>query len=727
MGNPSQIADEKSDTKGGTISRVLSVAVLVAGLATVIVALYIGVRSYTPVWFGDEWQVPIEYKALGDHYPVWKFWAQHNEHRIPFMKALQLVDLFWFKADHRFLLVLNWLIQAAQFFAAMLFLKRLGAFTKEELTTLAGITAFFVFNPNQMQNFEWAFQAAFLAAFFFALVALGAVATYGSCLQGSPGQKGCSKFLAIAIAAAFLAECNLASGVLAWLMMPVCGILLGMQRRKVFILCGAGVLGIAVYLVGYRSPPNFTNPLHALRNPSQVLALVVACFAESWHTLGTAVGTVLVIVAFLGVAYISVRLVTGGKSVAPVQAFALSLVWMMLLTGLITALGRQESGVQQVREGRYQTAAMLFWWGIAVVLVANVRKLGQFRRYALVALQLAFLGAFVAEARAFPALVQRYVMDGYIRSTAGLALEAGIYDEDMIRAIYPAPWAVLQTYSHLVENRLITPPFPEYRNLGKNVNEVYSILPPGSCVGWTDSIRRTGPTGGQESLFANGWGYYSAGRQAFRRVLATTPEGVIVGVGVSGGDRPDVAKVYPQMDSENTGWQLYAVADASLKVLAVYGVTPGANQACLLSAANEIPEKEPVPPPLPSSITDTLSGCICTLNGVAIPKLNDPHEPVHLRRLEGAVVEGWIVSQNTQTVMDDVYGVYADGRVVAQIIDRPDVASRFHNEASRRSGYRIGFPGGTLGTGLQAIEVVGRTRADGRYYKFPAVLYVYID
>ena len=87
---------------------------------------------------------------LGGHYPLWKLWAQHNEHRIPIMKALQLMDLSWFKGDRRPLLLLNWLIQTSLWGLSLISYMFVRRFSTAELATLAGITAFCVFNPNQM-------------------------------------------------------------------------------------------------------------------------------------------------------------------------------------------------------------------------------------------------------------------------------------------------------------------------------------------------------------------------------------------------------------------------------------------------------------------------------------------------------------------------------------------------------------------------------------------------
>ena len=128
-----------------------------------------------------------------------------------------------------------------------------------------------------------------------------------------------------------------------------------------------------------------------------------------------------------------------------------------------------------------------------------------------------------------------------------------------------------------------------------------------------------------------------------------------------------------------------------------------------------------------TSIRSALGGFIDTWNGKPIPKANDPQQPVHLARAQAGVVEGWVVSTNAETVMDEVYGFYSGGRISAQIVPRPDVAKYLHNEKLRMCGYRLALEPGVLQPGLQAIKIVGHTRADDKYYKLPAVLYVYVD
>ena len=198
-------------------------------------------------------------------------------------------------------------------------------------------------------------------------------------------------------------------------------------------------------------------------------------------------------------------------------------------------------------------------------------------------MQFVFIGVFLTEATRYPELLAKYVNDGFMRSTAGLAVEAGIYDEAQIRSIFPDTRDVIPAYNFLVEKGLMTPPFKEYNNVGKSLGSVFSVLPAGSCAGSTDLIYRIGVEGNKQELFAGGWGYYPAAKESFKRVLAVTPQGTIVGIGISGIRRPDIAAAHPEVSTAYTGWRLYAVSELGANPLLVYGIVPGTNSVCLLA------------------------------------------------------------------------------------------------------------------------------------------------
>jgi hypothetical protein len=272
----------------------------------------------------------------------------------------------------------------------------------------------------------------------------------------------------------------------------------------------------------------------------------------------------------------------------------------------------------------------------------------------------------------------------------------------------------------------MTPPFREYYDVGKNLGSAYSLLPPGSCLGATDLIHQVGLRDGKQDLFAAGWGYYPAGKQGFRRVLAVTPEGTIVGVGVSGIRRPEIARAHPEILSANTGWRLYAVSEGRGRPLQVYGILPGTNRVCLLPGTQNTPAPLPerVLPPLPS-ISNALAGYMELANRTAIATSNDANHPVHLGRDVNLVLEGWVISADGESAMDQVFAVYPGGRVAGVPVARSDVADHFKKGSLLMCGYRITIPAGTLPAGLQPIQLVG-ARGD-RYYKLPPLLYVLSD
>ncbi len=555
---------------------------LCSGAGTIVAAIYIGIRAYTPVLFADEWQVPMDYMIAGGHYGLAKLWAQHNEHRIPFQKLLQLADMFWWKTDHRPLLILGWLVQGAQCAAAAFFLKRTAKLSRAEFLTALGLLAFFLFNPNQMQIFEWAFSPSFLGAFFCALVAFGALAMYST--------SGHRRWLALTVISAFLSECNLANGVLVWVMLPLCALFLKLRWRYAAGLAFCGASAIGLYLIGYKSPSNASNPWDAVRHPVDVFAFCQAYFAESWRHIAPALGNPAATFAIAVVPVIALYHLRPGKQRDPASAWVLSLACMMLLTSFITALGRQISGVDQAREGRYQVAAMLFWSCSALLLMLQMKHLGRFRTYALVAFQILFLSAAVAESRAIPRFLRQYDSDGFNRSLAGLAYEAGIFDAPVERMIYPYPPAVPPTYNYLRAQHWISPPFPVYNAVGKPLAQIFTTPAAEKCSGYIDEIRILNNAAGARQLVARGWAYSNTHHVPIERMLAVSEAGQILGIGISGEERPDIPKVLPEITSPDTGWRLYAVAPPQAAQLLVYGIVAGTNQVCQLPNVKPIPQ-----------------------------------------------------------------------------------------------------------------------------------------
>ena len=393
--------------------------------------------------------------------------------------------------------------------------------------------------------------------------------------------------MALAIIGAFLAELSLASGILVLLVLPVAAYLLGLGVRRSGVLVAVALFGAVLYLVGYQSPPNATKPLDALAHPGQVIGFLLAYFGESWHYILPEVGSALAALAIIAVLGFFVYALVK-RTAAPGEIFLLALALSCIAGGLLTAMGRQVNGVAQAREGRYQTPAMLFWCCIAIFGLWSLRKLGSNRVVALFGLQGIFCVLCLAETFHLADLYRLHQTGGFIRDTAGAALESGVDALDRIRMIYPGPEAIPPTYSYLINRGLMLPPLGMQNLMGVPLASRFHTVPAGGCVGATGSVTVLGTKNGRKELYAEGWASQT-GLDPFPKIISVSDDGLIDGLGVSGGERPDVIKAIPQVTSLNSGWNLYALAATNARTLTIYGIVAGTDLVC------EIPYSKPIP------------------------------------------------------------------------------------------------------------------------------------
>ena len=548
------------------------------GILTIAVTGYLAIRVYSPVWFADDWQVPMDYIGLGGHYPLAKFWAQHNEHRVPFVKASILVDLFVLHGNHAILIALNFFCQIAEWLALIFFVRKLFRLERWELLTAIGVGAFWIVNPNQLQNVEWVFSS-FFTTYTFAIAALGSLAAYKV--------DGWRIWIITTIASALLAEISLASGVLVLVVLPVSAILLGMSYRKAAWLAGAAALALTIYLVGYQSPANATNPISALAHADQIIAFLLAYFGESWHYILPQAGPLFAAIAMFGLVTLTAYKMIWRKPGNVGEVFLMSLALLCLLTGFVTALGRQGYGVDQAREGRYQTPAMLFWCALVLLLFFSLRSLGRNHMAGLIAFQAIVCVICFAQVLHLREIYAMHHNGAYIRNTAGAALESGVDALDRIRMIYPGPEAVPPTYAYLSSHGLMAAPLGMQSWMNTPLSSRFRVEPAGSCLGATDSVTLIGTKDGKKELFAAGWAFHSGG--SMTRLVAATEDGLIEGLGIFGAERPDVIQVLPQVTELETGWNLYALVPITAKTLIVYGIVPGSGEVCEVPYTRAIP------------------------------------------------------------------------------------------------------------------------------------------
>jgi hypothetical protein len=305
----------------------------------------------------------------------------------------------------------------------------------------------------------------------------------------------------------------------------------------------------------------------------QVLAFVETHLGQTWHDVWPVAGDSLAIAGLVGfLIYTVILFLTANHKREPLLVFAWSLGALMLLTSLVMALGRQNEGIAQAREGRYQVGAVLFWYAVALILIASTWKLGRWRSLGLICLQVTFCAVMAKNLTAFPALAKTWDSDSYTKNIAGLSVELGVNDLPNIRHIYPDPTIVIQAYRSMTSVGLVKPPFPEIELIGRHLDKVFPVHHLG-CNGSIQTVRVIfdGPL--VRDISAEG--SFNAGQRdrEIKRVFAVS-EGLIAGFGVANEDH----------------WHLVATIPKMIGGFSVYALTPDGKGICFPPLAGAIPD-----------------------------------------------------------------------------------------------------------------------------------------
>src|SRR5258706_798019 len=151
---------------------------LVLGIATLCFAGFLVVRSYSPVLFVDQWEVPRMMMASGGRVPASWLWEQHGEHRIPILKMLQLMDLYWFGGRNVLLLSMGFAVQLVHFFFLTYLIRKLGGFSRPAEAFLIGAAAFCLFCPTHWEILVFGWGIMYQLAYFAASVAIAGLVFY---------------------------------------------------------------------------------------------------------------------------------------------------------------------------------------------------------------------------------------------------------------------------------------------------------------------------------------------------------------------------------------------------------------------------------------------------------------------------------------------------------------------------------------------------------------------
>jgi hypothetical protein len=558
------------------LTAALSYAILLGGLLTIALSLYIVVTTCSNLPFWDGW-TQIEVAANGRS-PVslsW-LWQQHNEHRLVLPKLFLAADLRFFQARQAFLLASIFAIQLLHLALLSWSMKVLGGWSGTLCRSGTGLAAFCLFCPTQSENFTWGFQVCFMLPPLFATLSFVALLLYWTEVQRQPGKHISPKFLIASVLAATGAAYSLASGNLLWPLLVAATICLRLRARVILSFAAMGAISTALYLYHYIRPTGHANPLTSLGAPLKMLQYCFTYFFSGWpyyHTpqrLLLSYGMPLVMLALLFAALPYVR---------KFRPFAVQLVLTIsycLATALITATGRMNFGISQSTASRYQTVALLFWCCLGLLWLGGA-FFGQPRiPYLFFVAQVCLLAIFgVAATRA---KYQIWMARGHAFSqqAATAALLTGVGDPLSLAQVYPEKKMLTNTVPYMRANRLSIFAGTPASTLGKSLDSVFPLADPSECAGALETVfpvdnsfahgSEPGPaTGFGPGLRVLGWAWDTK-HQRIPSAIAVAIDGKLVGLGATGNWRPPRSDGFvafsPELSPQSTA-SFYSILNTS--------------------------------------------------------------------------------------------------------------------------------------------------------------------
>lgn len=528
------VAEEVVEPGASRLASGLSYAMLLGGLLTIAVALYMVVASYSCLPYWDGWtQVHIAATGGNPLSPAW-LWQQHNEHRLVIPKLFLAVDLLFFGARQVFLLTSIFVIQLLHLVLLSWSMRVLGGWRGALWRTGVGLAAFCLFCPAQWENLVWGFQVCFVLPGLFASLAFVSLLLYWT--SGQPSCRPSPKFLVISILAALGASYSLSNGNLLWPLLIAAALYLRLRRSAILSLVIMGAISTACYLYRYARPEIHADPLASLKTPLTLLEYWATYFASSWShsNFRSNVAAYVVLAVF---AVVIITLLPALPYVRTFRPYAIQLALTMmfcLATGLITASGRLNFGIGQAMSSRYQTIALLFWCCFGLLLLGATYSHPRMR-YSFLVAQVCLLAIFVRGA-----VVARYPIraareHGFQVNAAGTALLTHVYHREQLEHLYPTPDYVLELVPYMREQGLSIFSKPLASRLGKPLASLFPVVSSYKCAGALESVTvvaaQTPP-----GLRIAGWAE-DLSRDVPPREVVAVSNGVIVGLGVVGGWR----------------------------------------------------------------------------------------------------------------------------------------------------------------------------------------------
>lgn len=396
-----------------------------------------------PYW--DEWELVTLLQKIHNHsLTLGDFWAQHNEHRLFFPKLLML-----------FLAVISgwnvfWELFFSIVFAAisLYFLCSLldNTLNSRKSSILKFIISLLLFSMVQYENWIWGWSIQHYMAMTGIIAAIWSINKWQGQMRG----------LLIAIFAAVLANYSFGSGILIW---PAVLFMLIMQKKwklkHIIIWIIAGFVTAASYYYKHTGS-SFDTPMTFFLHHPVFFTKYILCYlgAPLAHRIFFAniVALILLVIILLSVFDIW-RL---DKNQLRKMIPWLALMLYVVMSALVTGLGRVGLGIGQALSSRYTTISTLFVISAAVLLynsiILNLEKKKKASLKDIVFISVVSLAFCIVYIKSYEhGIRQMKEMSSRINAAAVHLKNPDNASDDDLKVLYPNPDVVRQRMKILKE------------------------------------------------------------------------------------------------------------------------------------------------------------------------------------------------------------------------------------------------------------------------------------
>lgn len=396
-----------------------------------------GINNYSPVPFWDMWDGYLNFYVKASQGDLLIWWAQHNDHRILIAKLFYFLDIFLFRGQSWFLIILNYILLCS---ICILFCRLCNEDKFKDRDWACYFLIAWLFSWAQKENLAWAFESPFFLAQLIPLLAF-----YFMYSHIKVGANKNSRFF-ISVFLGFLAIGTMANGVFALPLLGIFSLLSGLNWKKIFFILFVSTISFFLYFKNYDQKHDLLAPL--IKDPAAyihyVLLYLGAPFFELFgagdfgHLVSVCAGS-LILVCFLFFAF----KVFVTKKREPFFLMLLIFIFYIILTAVISASGRINNGggVFQALSSRYLTPQLMIWGALFLIYLPKIElhnKSALYRfKVLLFFILLLMVPIQIKAIRSMSAL-------NFEKDIAALALEIGVEDQMQILNVYPSAKRALE-------------------------------------------------------------------------------------------------------------------------------------------------------------------------------------------------------------------------------------------------------------------------------------------